>query len=185
MTNKKGLHRTFICVDFPDPVIEEVARVQEVLGKWKFIGKMTELDNLHLTLKFLGEIDSEKLEKVRERLGKINFLNMNLRLGDVGLFNYMSNPRIVWIKIEGRGIFELQKKIDEALEGLFKKEERFMSHVTVARVKYVKDKKGFSDYVKRIKLKDVGFEIGKFKLNESELNKIGPFYKTVEEFSFR
>ena len=182
MVDKKELHRTFICVDFPDSVIEEIARVQEILGKQKFIGKMTELENMHLTLKFLGEIDSKKLEEVRERLRKINFLNMNLSLGEIGLFNYRGSPRIIWIKVNGRGIFELQKKVDEALDGLFKKEERFMSHATVARIKYVKDKKGFSEYVKGIKLKDIDFDIDKFKLNESELKRMGPFYTLIEEF---
>jgi len=49
----------------------------------------------------------------------------------------MGRTRIAWIKVEGVGIWELQKRIDEALEDLFKKEERFMSHLTIARIKYV------------------------------------------------
>jgi len=57
MENK--LIRAFIAIDFPDEVVKEIARVQEVLGKRQFTGKMTEPENLHLTLKFLGEIDWE------------------------------------------------------------------------------------------------------------------------------
>ena len=47
--------RTFICVEMPDAVVKEVARLQELVGKKLFTGKITELENLHATLKFLGE----------------------------------------------------------------------------------------------------------------------------------
>jgi len=84
--------RTFICIDFPDEVVKEVARVQEELGKIKFTGKLTEIENLHLTLKFLGEIEPEKVEKVREVLIKIQFNELNLGLGKIGVFNSRGNP---------------------------------------------------------------------------------------------
>ncbi len=174
---EKNLHRTFVAVDFPDSVIKEVARIQGVLENLKFTGKMTELENIHITLKFLGEIDNEKLEEVRKKLREIKFESFEARLDSVGSFNYHGNPRIVWIKVGGKGIFELQKKIDEKMQECgFKIEERFMSHMTIARVKYVKDKKGFEEYVRGIKLKDIRFEIDMFKLKESELKGIGPVY---------
>jgi len=163
-----NLTRVFIAIDFPGEIIREVARVQEALGKWNFVGKFTELENLHLTLKFLGEINSETMEKVKIRLGKIKFTEIfpfyketpihpishqeeighrttDLKLGNLGLFNHMGRTRIAWIKVEGVGIWELQKRIDEALEDLFKKEERFMSHLTIARIKYVRDSQGFKN----------------------------------------
>ena len=64
--------------------MKEVARVQEILGNQKFHGKMTELENLHLTLKFLGEIDELKMEKVKEALGKIEFEKFEAHLGEIG-----------------------------------------------------------------------------------------------------
>ena len=176
------LYRVFVAVDFPDSIIKEVARVQEVLGNLKFDGKMTELENLHLTLKFLGEIDDNKLEEAKRKLSEIKFNKFEARLDGIGTFNYNGNPRIVWIKIGGKGIFELQRKVDNALTGLFKPEERFMSHTTIARIKYVKDKNGFNKHIKGIKLRDVKFEIDKFKLKESELKELGPVYRDVEVY---
>src|SRR3989338_7311937 len=161
--------RVFICIDFPDEVIKEIARVEELVSKKKFTGKLTELENLHLTLKFLGEIDDDMLEKVKERLGKIKFKEMELKLGEIGTFSHGGNPRIVWIKIEGKAIWDLQKKIDDSLKNLFKPEERFMSHLTVARVKYAKDKKGFTDSIREINVKDVKFKIDRFSLKSSDL----------------
>ncbi len=179
------LHRSFICIDFPDEVIKEIARIQEVLGNWKFTGKMTELENLHLTLKFLGEIDEKKLKEVKEKLKKIKFNMLEPGLGNVGCFSYRGKPRIIWVKILGKEIYELQKQIDEALSPLFKKEERFMGHITIARIKYVKDAKRFKEHINAIKLKKIKFSEDKFKLMESELRALGPVYTLVEEYNYR
>jgi 2'-5' RNA ligase len=178
----EGLARCFICIEMPDEVVKEIARVQEEVGKRRFDGKMTELENLHLTLKFLGEIDTEKIEDVKKRLGEINFSEIECTLGEMGAFSYRGNPRIVWVKINGKGIFELQKKIDDALKGVFEREERFMSHLTVARVGFVKDKIGFVDYVKGMGVKKIKFKVGKFFLKQSELKSPGPVYTNLGEF---
>jgi len=174
--------RAFVAVDFPDVVIKEVARVQKILRKKKFEGKMTELENLHLTLKFLGRVEEGTLENVRKKLREVNFEEMDLNLSDIGTFSYKGRPRIVWVKVGGKGIFELQGKIDDALEGFFEREKRFMSHMTIARVKFVKDKKEFVDYVEEIGLKGVKFNVGSFRLMKSELKKLGPVYSVIEEY---
>jgi 2'-5' RNA ligase len=178
---KANLTRAFIAIEFPDSVIKEIARVQELVSKTKLTGKMTELENLHLTLKFLGEIDDSQVSMVKKRLNEIKFETMKLKLGKIGTFSVRGNPRIVWIKIEGKGIYDLQKKIDLVLkdEG-FALEERFMGHLTIARVRYVKDKKGFLEHVNKIHVKPVGFECSEFKLKKSELKPIGPTYSDIE-----
>ena len=175
------MHRVFVAIDFPSEVIEEVARIQEVLRNLKFTGKMTELENLHLTLKFIGEIDLEKLEEVKNKLKNIKFDIFDARLENIGTFSFRGNPRIVWIKVKGKGIFELQKKIDEMMSELgFKLEERFMGHMTIARIKYVKDKETFKKYAGEIGLKDIRFKVDKFNLKESELRMMGPIYTDLE-----
>jgi len=176
------LTRSFICIEFPDEIIKEVARVQEVLENQKFNGKMTELENLHLALKFLGEINQETLNKVKEALRKIEFKEMELKLGKAGIFHYKGNPKIVWLKIQGKKIYELQEKIDKALEGLFKKEERFMGHLTLARIKYLKDKKAFEEYIKNLGTKEITFKINSFSLKKSDLRPLGPIYTTLEDY---
>lgn len=179
--NGKKLYRTFIAIDFPDSVIKEIARVQEILQNLKFNGKMTELENLHLTLKFLGGVDDNKLEDVRNKLKEIEFQEIEVKLVNIGTFSFRGDPRIIWIKVGAKGIFELQKKIDKVLEEIgFKKEERFMSHTTIARIKYVKDKDKFREYIKNVKLKEIKFKIKDFKLKESELREMGPIYKDLE-----
>src|SRR3989344_2398780 len=84
------LTRAFICVEFSDGVIREVARVQELLDK-KFIGKFTELENLHLTLKFLGEIDEDRIVEVKKRLGEIKLKEFEGKLHSLGTFSHKGN----------------------------------------------------------------------------------------------
>lgn len=176
VNSKEDLTRTFICIEFSDEVVKEIARVQGLLSGVKFTGKTTELENLHLTLKFLGEIDDSKVEEVKKRLSGIKFSAMRLKLGKIGVFSRRGNPGIVWIKVEGKELYDLQKKIDEKLEGLFSVEERFMGHLTIARIKYVKDKKGFLSHIDSIHVKPVAFDVSEFKLKKSELKAIGPTY---------
>src|SRR3989344_1021269 len=96
------LKRVFICLPVSYEVVKEIAGIQEKLGKkLQFIGKATELENLHLTLKFLGEISADTLEKVKERLNGINFTEIKLKLGHVGAFSYKNQPSIEWIKVLG------------------------------------------------------------------------------------
>jgi len=178
------LTRAFIAIDFSeiDEVLREIIRVQEEVSKVKFKGKLTEPENLHLTLKFLGEIDEDKLEEVKKRLREIKFKEMELKLGSIGTFSIRGNPRIVWIKVEGEGIWELQKQIDDKLKDLFKPEERFMGHLTVARVKYVGEKKEFNERIKKIGVKEIKFKLGEFKLKKSELKPLGPVYTDIEKY---
>lgn len=175
--------RVFIAVAFPDEVIKEVARIQEVLTGYKFSGKLTELENLHVTFKFLGEVDEAKLERVREKLKEIKFEKFEAHLDSIGTFNFRGKPKIVWLKIAGTGMFELQKLIDWKMrEEGFVMEERFMSHLTIARIKYTYDNKGFGKYVSGIGVKDIKFNVGKFLLLKSELKSPGPVYNVIEEY---
>ena len=182
MLENNSFNRVFIAIDFPDGIIKEVARIQSLLANQKFTGKLTELENLHLTLKFLGEIPGETIDKATRILEKIKFPALNLKLGPLGLFSHQGQPRIVWIKIEGKDIFNLQKEIDKSLQTIFHKEKRFMSHATIARIKYIQDKSRFKQYIKGIKPKQIKFQVKSFKLNKSELKPRGPLYTSLKEF---
>lgn len=181
-TNKEDLIRAFICVTISDDAIKEVARVQEVLANKMFTGKMTELENLHLTLKFLGEISKEQVEKIKEKLKEVKFKPFEAKLGLAGTFGRRGNPRIVWVKVNGDELWKLQKQVDDAVKDFFKPEQEFMSHMTVARVKFVKNRGDFIDYVKNIKVKEVKFKVGSFKLMSSDLRSSGPVYTVLEEY---
>lgn len=180
--NRSKITRTFIAINFPQEIIKEIARIQSLLSNIKFIGKLTEIKNLHLTLKFLGEINLQKREEVKSRLSEINFPSFQAEIGSLGIFTHKKSPKILWIKINSLQLNKLQKTIDNALSPLFPKEKRFMSHLTIARIKYVKDIKAFTDYINSIPLKKLSFQITKFKLLSSELKSFGPIYSEIESY---
>ena len=73
-------------------------------------------------------------------------------------------------------------RVDEKLSSLFEPEKRFMSHLTIARVKSVKDKKKFLDNLNNIEIPKISFVVDKFKLKKSILTPECPVYETLEEY---
>ncbi len=175
--------RAFIAIELDKECTDEIIKIQKLLRKKVlFDGRFTESVNLHLTLKFLGEISEEKIEEVKKKLSEVNAEEFEAELGGIGVFS-KDFIKIIWIKLNGGGIFQLQKKVDEALKNLFKPEERFMSHITIARVKKVGDKKGLIEYLKSIKPKKIRFKVDNFILKKSELLPDGPVYEDLESYN--
>jgi 2'-5' RNA ligase len=173
--------RCFIAIDLPREAINYIKEVQNLIKKQNlFTGRFTEPENLHLTLKFLGEIEKEKIEEIKKRLREVNFKGFDCELGNIGIFS-KSFIKIVWIKLDGH-VFGLQKEIDEKLRGLFEPEHRFMSHITIARVKKVGDKKAMLDYIDKMKIKNMKFKVNSFVLKKSTLFPEGPVYEDLEEY---
>jgi len=174
--------RIFIALELSREAINEIKRIQKLIEKQRlFAGKFTEPENIHLTLKFLGEISDEKIEEVKKRLKEIKLEKFNAELGDVRVFSKQF-LKIIWIKLSGK-VFGLQKSIDEALSGEFEPEERFMSHITIARVKNTADKKKLIEYLESIKPSKINFKVEKFYLKKSELLPEGPVYEDVGEYN--
>jgi len=177
--------RAFIAVDFPREIINELVSLQSKIKKFEkeelIKAKYIEQENLHLTLKFLGEISEQELEKINEKLGEIKMKKFSAKLGEIGVFSE-DYIKIVWIKLEGDGIFQLQKEIDKALEDLFEKEHRFMSHITIARPKAVSDRKKFISELNKIKVDGKEFFVDNFSLKKSELMSEGAKHSEIKKY---
>ncbi|MBS3092269.1 RNA 2',3'-cyclic phosphodiesterase [Candidatus Pacearchaeota archaeon] len=171
--------RAFIAIEMPENVKQELTKIQKEIDKLALIkGKFTEFENLHLTLKFLGEISRSELEAVKERLGSIKFDPFEAELGELGVFSE-DFIRIVWIGLNGKEMFEIQKQVDKMLEDIFPPENRFMAHVTLARPKFVEDKQVFINELKKISFEKMKFKVDNISLKESELTKQGAKYSDL------
>jgi len=175
--------RSFIAVEMPSEVGEEVVRIQKILSGHPHEGKMIEQHNLHLTLKFLGERSLPELATIREALETVSFPALTGTLKHIGTFDFKKNPHIVWVKIEG--IEGLQKHIDDTLAHLLPQEKRFMSHLTIARIKSVPNPQVYEEHLKTISPKNITFPVTSFHLKSSELTHKGPIYTTLQEFRSR
>lgn len=182
MDSGDGLIRCFVALDLPREAINYIEEVQDLLKKKNlFHGKFIDPENLHLTLKFLGEISEEKVEEVKKKLSKIKFDKVRIRFDNVGMFS-KKFMKIVWIRC--RGADKLQAEIDKAMESVgFKVEARFMGHITLARIKGAVDKGKLLDYIKKIKIKKIEFDVDQFFLKKSELRPAGPIYSDLGKYS--
>jgi 2'-5' RNA ligase len=173
------LIRVFISIDLPVNIQKEIEKIQKKLPA--FEGKFTEIENLHLTLKFLGNIDEKILIEIKRRLKEIKIKKFETKISDIGVFS-SNSIRIIWVSLDN--CWHLQRAIDEKLSDIFGKEERFMGHVTIARVKYIKNKNYFLGELKKTKIPErLKFQVKNFQLNKSELMSEGPVYETLEEYN--
>lgn len=169
--------RTFISIDLPNEIKNQIIKIQSQLPE--FHGKKTEPENLHLTLKFLGEIGEEKVEQIKEKLKEIKFNKFQTEIDSIGIFS-PKFVKIIWLHLSNCD--ELQKEIDNILEKLFEKEKRFMSHLTIARVKLINNKNDFLKKINEMKIEPIKFSVDNFRLKKSVLEKQGPKYETIEEY---
>lgn len=169
--------RCFVSIDMPKKIQFKIENIQDCLPEFK--GKKTELGNLHLTLKFLGEVDKSVLENIKLKLREIKFKKFKIKLGHLGFFGNKKYG-VVWVYLAN--CENLQKLIDEKLKAFFKLEYRFMSHLTIARVKKLNNEKEFLNELRKINFEKTEFEVKSFKLKSSVLKDKGPFYETLEEY---
>jgi RNA 2',3'-cyclic 3'-phosphodiesterase len=172
------MKRIFIAIEIPEEIKEEIIQIQKQLPEFK--GKLTEIENLHVTLKFLGEIEEEKIEEIKKRLREIKFKGFESKIDKIGFFDN-SDRGVIWIHVAN--CEELQKEVDNSLYGLFEKEKRFMSHLTIARTKEIKDKKIFLEELEKIKISPLGFSVKEFVLKESIPLEGKHIYKDLERYN--
>ncbi len=171
--------RLFIAIDFNE-LRDYFIELQQLLPK---NAKLSFTKTFHLTLKFLGEVQPDKVNKTINILKNIKLGHFSAFTDSIGIFPTENYIRVVWagLKPEDK-ILELQKNIDESLKSLFKKEKDFKAHITLARVKYPEDKKQFLEQLRKIKVENKKIEVKDFRLVRSDLTPKGPVYEDLEVF---
>lgn len=182
-----NLVRAFIAVEVP-----ECEAKNGILGFMRTVSesgadlKLVEPQNIHITLRFLGEVTTSKLESIKAELNKISFNAFDVSLLGVGVFPDYKHINVVWVAIdEGNvGLVDLYGKINNALRGVgIPPDMRGLSlHITVARVRSGRNKEGLSQTISRLKDLEFGtFHVNSFHLKRSTLTSIGPIYQSMLE----
>ncbi len=182
--------RTFIAIELPKAIKDSLALLEDRLKNSGADVKWVEPRNIHLTLKFLGEVDQQKLEKIAEAMQSIagNKKTFHLRVSSVGAFPKMEFPRIIWVGIN-KGDNET-KEIAEGLEeklaklGIPKENHPFSSHITIGRVKSTlnRDKliQEFTAAEGMLKTGNLEFNVERITLFQSTLTPNGPVYNPLK-----
>ena len=172
--------RLFIEFRVPESIQKRLFEVQKDL--FKADARLNLTKSFHLTLKFLGEVPPSKAEEVKKRLADVRFKPFKAFLSNTGVFPNEKMIRVVWVGVEPeKEIIQLQSKVEEALKGLFPKEKSFQPHLTLARVKFVKDK-AFLEIIKKLAIPQLSFDVKEIQITESKLSREGPEYITYAGF---
>jgi 2'-5' RNA ligase len=141
-----NLIRAFIALPIPEAVKDEIERVQVELRNvlpQKSV-RWTKRDQLHLTLKFLGNVEPSRLRELTESLREAcaGFPALKLRAERIGCFPSLRFPRVVWIWVhdDTEQLRGLQQRVESAIEKFAegKEEKAFTGHVTIARINAIK-----------------------------------------------
>ncbi|MEN8118356.1 MAG: RNA 2',3'-cyclic phosphodiesterase [Bacteroidota bacterium] len=148
-------------------------------------------DNLHLTLRFLGDTNLNQVKALSEKLESValRFNSFGFDIVGTGFFKNKGQPQVLFVNSNGfEKIQPLVNEIEEVITSLgFEKEFRpFKPHMTIGRIKFLKDKRRFYnivDEVKDIELQKVS--VGEFVLYQSILRAEGPVYKPLNTFKLK
>ncbi|HEU0010634.1 MAG TPA: RNA 2',3'-cyclic phosphodiesterase [Verrucomicrobiae bacterium] len=145
MSEEGGKLRLFVAIAVPEEIKARLAALQrewrERLGRSSI--SWTRPENLHLTLRFLGDVPSNRLEDLTAALAAAAAPQVPLKLtvADLGCFPNSRRPRILWagIRDEAGGLRELARRIVVATDSYSSQpaEERFAGHLTLARVRRI------------------------------------------------
>jgi len=175
--------RLFIAIDLPQKAKESIERIKEGLKGIKGV-KPVAKDNIHITLKFLGEVPDGKAEEIAKALSKVKFKPFNISISKTGVFPNEQRIQVLWIDAEPeQPLVALKQEIDKALPA-FKDDHPFKNHITFARIKYISsdaDKKKIVEALKK-PVEKIEFPVNKFRLYKSDLTPAGPVYEVVKEF---
>lgn len=178
--------RTFVAVEFPVDFTHIVKEVQE---KFRELGKMkiVPAELVHVTLKFLGEVDEGKIADIEQSLENISCEPFQCLIKGAGVFPNVRKPRVLWLGTEGN-FDPLHKQVEYYLEkeGFEPDSREFTAHATIARIRHIprSNMNQFTSTVKEMEDVEFGkFTVDNFRLKKSILTPEGPVYETLRQFN--
>ena len=180
--------RTFIAIEIPGNITSKIRELQEGIKVYGLKIRWVRSENIHLTLKFLGNVEAVKIGEIVEAISKTveGFTPISLKVKDVGVFPGIKRPRILWVGLTGQleSLLRLQKTLDENLKVLgFPVEKRpFNGHLTMGRIKAKIDVKKFGDTLMEFRsFESETFTAAHIILYKSELKPSGAVYTKLAD----
>jgi len=182
-----GQIRSFVSIDLEDEKI--LSQVESIMSSLSSLGgdlKPVERENIHLTLKFLGNVSSSKVEEVKSALAQVTFPPFSLEIKGAGAFPSLRRMNVIWVGV-GEGwsqvelIFEQTEKLLHRL-GFSNETRPFSPHITVARVKSGRKRDEIAAFLSHLAEESFGtFPVENVRLKHSVLSPSGPKYSTLFE----
>ncbi len=186
------LIRTFIAIDIPYEIRDKLSALQMDLKKVKARVSWPKVENIHITLKFLGDVEANQITDIAQAVqiatNEMNSFMVEIR--EVGAFPNWRKARILWVgaRSDENLLAELARRIDMETTRLgYGREERpFKAHLTLGRVKMIQD---LGELMKKVE-DHRDFKAGVFPVTEvivmqSELNSLGSIYTPLHRIQIQ
>jgi len=183
--------RAFVALEVPrESVIREMVSVQEELTKTQADLKIGGRENLHCTVKFLGEISEWQAREADKRLRSLELNRAVVTLEGVGAFPSLGHPNVIWAGVAqaDRGkIVPIAESVIAELRGIGEEDSRpFQPHITLARVRSAARREALVSLLQLNATRKFGeAELTHLKLKSSELTPRGPVYADVGVYPLR
>ncbi len=177
--------RAFIAIELPDQLktdLENLTRLLDSPGaEVKWVGRR----QMHLTLKFLGDITSAQAQMLRTSLEKAvsQYPLSEIQIGGIGAFPTVSRPKVIWVGVKAdRLMLDLQDAVEQAsiAAGIPAEQRAFKPHLTLGRVKYVDRNSELPARIRQMDLEEMVISIPSISLIQSSLTPKGPVYTILK-----
>jgi 2'-5' RNA ligase len=182
------LIRSFLAIELPKSIQKKIEDVQTDLKISQADVKWVHPENIHLTLKFFGNIEESRVEPILQAIGgPIQATSpFSVKVQGMGAFPHSKNPRVIWVGlIDGKGILTtFQKELEGTLVRIgFEPEGRpFQPHLTVGRVRTSRGKNDLIGKMEKHRDEEFGcIEAEEVVLFRSELKPTGPIYTPLRK----
>ncbi len=187
--------RTFIAIQLPQEIKGALSRIQEKLKSSGADVKWVAWQNIHLTLKFLGEIDDKKLDKVVYILEDIAKIKnpFPIRISSIGAFPNVNRPRVIWVGIDkgDSQTKEIARELEEKIAkvGIPSEDRPYSSHITIGRVRSVLNRERLVQDLKtlidKLGQENMEFFASSITIFKSTLTPKGPIYEVLKEANLK
>lgn len=182
--------RLFVGIRISEETKKKLEKLERELREKIKEARVVSPENLHLTLKFLGNVEDHRVEEISYKLEKIaeEFTTFIMKCYGMGAFPTERRIRVLWVGANSeKNLIKLNRRIEEELEKIgFLRENKFKEHITIARFKSIPNLKHLSDFINKHREIEFGeFGVDGFELIKSDLTPEGPVYTTLKKFKFR
>ncbi|MSM39645.1 MAG: RNA 2',3'-cyclic phosphodiesterase [Geobacter sp.] len=178
------MHRLFVAIDLPEEMKRAVADLRGELRGAKWVGA----EQLHLTLRFIGDADDLLLKGIAEGLAGIACNCFPLGLKGIGYFPPRGAPRVLWVGLKaGAQFLTLQHEVEQACRavGILPDERPFSPHITIARLKETTPAQVAAYTAQHGGFQSEPFKVTEFHLYESVLGREGATHTRARTYPLR
>ena len=177
--------RVFVCIEVPAPIQQRIGGLQAQLRATGVQISWTKASNIHLTIKFLGDVATSRIPAITEGINKAASVigSFKIEVAGTGCFPSERNPRVLWVGI--REVPDALKQLHSSIEnelasrGFAREPKKFSPHLTIGRVRNPQGASGLAQELIATGFEAEEFNVSAVTLMQSKLNPAGSIYTPI------